>query len=124
MDSFAIYVKPRKQRSAPPLALKVSSAGPRRWSGTLYDPLNGSTVSFSAAPANGRLLLPEADRTLDWLVWIRASAAHPLLKTSDEQAIREAVVVRPGESGFNGMFPPQEPSFSTTIQPGGAIPLY
>ena len=103
-DSFAVYIKPHKQQPAP-LALKVSSADARSWSGTLYDPRNGSSVSFSTTPANGRLLLPEADRTLDWLVWIRASTEQPRLKTSDEQ-VRETVVIRPGESGFNCMFPP------------------
>eukprot|EP01045_Picozoa_sp_COSAG04_P026441 COSAG04_NODE_3671_length_2617_cov_1.837172_1_plen_320_part_00 len=104
-DSFAVYIKPHKQQPTP-LALKVSSADARSWSGTLYDPRSGSAVAFSATPANGRLLLPEADRTLDWLVWIRAPTEQLRLKTSDEPAVRETVVIRPGEAGFNCMFPP------------------
>lgn len=72
-DSFAVYIKPHKQQPTP-LALVVSSARDHEsWSGTLYDPRNGSTVLFSATPANGRLVLPEADRTLDWLVFMQAS---------------------------------------------------
>ncbi len=76
-DSFAVYIKPHKQQLTPLALVLTSTRDHESWIGTLYDPRNGSAVLFSATPANGRLLLPEVDRTLDWLVFIQATALFP-----------------------------------------------